>query len=183
MSVSWPPARLRGRSHARQMFACALRLADGRVSRPSATLGAAEGTSRVDPGVHRGDAAALLAGAAPPAWNMVTRCACCRVRQQSLIDVPSVTTVTETPVFVCIEHATPCHGHRRRVRVARRVVCAASARLICRRAGVYLIHLAAVRTGPYKQHLLRLIPVVGARFGCSEPCPGQATAFPTRCRN
>ena len=41
----------------------------------------------------------LLMEAAPPAWSMVMHCACCRVRQQSLIDVPSVTTVIETPLF------------------------------------------------------------------------------------
>ena len=69
-------------------------------TRPSATLGAAEDTSRVDPGVHRGDAAALLEGAAPPARHMVMCCACRRVRQQSLVGVPSVTTVAETPVSV-----------------------------------------------------------------------------------
>ena len=76
---------------------CAWRMVE---TRPSATLGAAEGTSRVDPGVHRGDAATLCLRAAPPARHMVIRCACCRVRQQSLVDVPSVTTVAETPVSV-----------------------------------------------------------------------------------
>ena len=89
----WPRARPSKRSHA----LCAWRMVE---TRPSATLGAAEDTSRVDPGVHRGDAAALLEGAAPPARHMVMRCACRRVRQQSLADVPSVTTVAETPVSV-----------------------------------------------------------------------------------
>ena len=104
----WPLARPSKCSHA----LCAWRMVE---TRPSATHGAAEGTSRVDPGVHRGDAAALLEGAAPPARHVVMRCACCRVRQQSLVDVPSVTRLCgQRRRCPCIEHATPCHGHRRR---------------------------------------------------------------------
>ena len=89
----WPLARPSKCSRA----LCAWRMVE---TRPSATLGAADGTSRVDPGVHRGDAATLCLRAAPPARHMVMRCACCRVRQQSLVHVPNVTTVTETPVSV-----------------------------------------------------------------------------------